>query len=346
MTTSNKKPAGWLGTPVILKSLRDERGAALIAVLCFVVLVALLTASAVTLSQVGSYTSRTFADRSISAYISEGAAARVQWLVIADKKKFTSRILGETEYAAEVQERFMADGVQHKIDYYGIEIDVMINDMASGYDISDDNPSRQLESFKNMFYDNDEMQKDFNVFIDCLKDYTDADDFPQLNGKERTDYERLGLYPLPRNGKMQFREEIMLIPDFDKFFQPDMFGRLTSFKIISPPTMPRIGQGNSFFSASKDVIMSKCSFSSVQADKVMEARNQWINERIPLNQTLDLGILGTLKGAFSFNESGFFTIIVNASPGQGRAKRVLAVSMQIPTNITLPGIRYYEWILY
>jgi len=336
----------WVRKPKVFKCLGDESGAALIAVLCFVVLVALLTASAITLSQIGNYTSRTFTDRSVSAYISEGAAARVQWLIIADKKKYTSRMLGEAEYGADFQERFMADGILHKIDYYGMPIDVMIYDMASGYDISDDNPAKQLESFKNTFYDNPDMQKDFSIFIDCLKDYVDADDFSQINGKERTDYERMGLYPLPRNGRMQFREEIMLIPDFDKFFQPDMNGRLSSFRIIPPPSMAKIAQGSTFFSASKRLIMSKCAFSSEQADKVIEARDRWTNDRIPLSQSLEPGIISALKSSFSFSESGYFTLMISASAGENRAKRILAVSMQILTDIAPQGIRYYEWILY
>jgi type II secretory pathway component PulK len=325
---------------------RDEKGAALITVLCFVVLIAMVTASAVTVSQICNYTSRTLTDRSISAYLAEGAAARVQWLIMADKKKFSSRLLGETEYARETQERFLADGTLHKIDYYGTEIDVTIYDMASGYDISDDNPAKQLETQKSTFTDDNELKDAFNTFIDCVKDYVDKDDFVQLKGMEKSAYTAKGLYPLPRNGRMQFREEIMLIPGFERFYQPDSYGRLSSFRVIPPLNMPKIGQNNDFFSASREQIMSRCGFSSEQADKVIEARNRWKSDRIPLSQTLDLGLLSTLKGRFSFKESGFFTILVEASPGKNRARRILAASMQIGNQITPPGTRYYEWVSY
>ncbi len=324
----------------------DEKGAALITVLCFVVLVAMVTASAVTISQISNYTSRTFTDRSVSAYLAEGAAARVQWLLMADKRKFTSRVLGETEYDREEQERFLADGTLHKVDYYGTEIDVTIFDMSSVYDISDDNPGKQLELQKAAFSDNTELQEAFSAFIDCVKDYVDKDDFLQIKGMEKSAYTAKGLYPLPRNGKMQFREEIMLIPGFGKFYQPDSYGRISSFRVIPPPNMPKIAQGNDFFSASREQIMNRCAFSSEQADKVIQARDRWKNERSPLNQSLDLGLLATLKSRFSFKESGFFTILVEASPGKNRAKRILAASIQIGNQIAAPGIRYYEWVSY
>ncbi len=328
------------------KSGGDEKGAALIAVLCFIVLVALITASAVTISQIGNYTSRTFTDRSLSAYLAEGAAARIQWMILADKRKYTNRILGETDYSAELEERYLADGVVHKMDYYGNLVEVTIYDMATGYDISDENPAKGLESYKSTLYDDPDKRDFFAGFMDCLKDYVDADDFPQLKGMEKDDYSKKGLYPLPRNAKLQFREEIMLVPGFEKFFSPDASGRLSSFRIIPPQNLPKIGQNSSFFSASREYLMSKGSLSSDQADKVIAARELWKNERVPLSQNLDPKTLAMLKGGFSFSESGAFTIVVNASPGLNRVRRTLAVSMQIPANISLPGIRYYEYILY
>ncbi len=329
-------------------AVRDEKGAALITVLCFVVLVAMITASAVTVSQISNYTSRTFTDRSVSAYLAEGVAARIQWLIIADKKKFSSRTLGDTEYDREPQERFLADGTLHKIDYYGTEIDVTIFDMSSGYDISGNNPTRFLVRQNSTFSDDTELQEAFNVFTDCVKDYVDKDDFMQLKGMEKSGYTAKGLYPLPRNANFQFREEIMLIPGFGKFFQPDNYGRIPSFRVVPPLNMPNMAQNNNFFSASRELIMTRCAFTSEQADKVIEARDRWKNDRIPLSQSLEheLGLLPTLKSRFSFSESGFFTILVEASPGRNRAKRILAASMQIGNQVASPGTRYYEWVSY
>jgi hypothetical protein len=330
----------------ILYGFKDEKGAALITVLCLIVLVAMVTASAVTISQISNYTSRTMTDRSISAYLAEGAAARVQWLVMADKSKYTSRSLGDTDYEAAEQERFLADGTLHKIDYYGTEISVTIYDMSSGYDISGDNPTRQLELQKASFTDNTELQDEFSTFIDCVKDYVDSGDFLQLKGMERSGYTAKGLYPLPRNARMQFREEIILIPGVENFYKPDSYGRISSFRLIPQTNMPRIGQGNDFFSASRELIMNKCSFTAEQTDEVIAARDIWVKDKTPLNETLDLGLMAVLKSRFSFRESGFFTIIVEASPGPNLAKRILAVSMQIGSRISSPGTRYYESVLY
>ncbi|HBC87453.1 MAG TPA: hypothetical protein DCZ94_10900 [Lentisphaeria bacterium] len=336
---------GKLNPAKIKHVLQGEDGVALIAVLGMLVIISILTMSAVTVSQICRYSAVTFNDRSRAAYVAEGAASRVQWLVMSDRRRFTNRVLGEADYTDETQERFMADGILHKMDYYGVETDVMIFDMASGFDISDDTPARQLDTYRTMFSDDEERRNAFVEFQDCLADYVDANDFAGIKGKEKADYQKLGLDPLPRNGRFQYREEIMLVPGFEQFFSVDSYGRLSSFRIIPPLNMPRIRQNNSFFSASREIIMNKCSFSSGQVDKVIEARDKWINKGIPLNENLDPGIVSSLKNSFSFSESGFYTIIVEASAGPGRSKRAFATSVQIQDRIN-QGIRYYEQILY
>ena len=74
-----------------------ESGIALIAVLCTVLVVSLLVASAVAISQYAAFETATFSGISRSFYIAEGAATRIRWLLMADRKKYPNRKLEQTE---------------------------------------------------------------------------------------------------------------------------------------------------------------------------------------------------------------------------------------------------------
>lgn len=328
--------------------LRREEGVALVAVLGFLVIISILALSAVTTSQISNFTSVTFYDRSKASYAAEGAVSRMSWIIMADKSKYTNRGLGETDYGDEEHPHFLADGFVHRINYYGTEVNVTVLDMASGFDISDDMPSRKLfEAYRSMYKDEPAMMDEFNAFLGCLDDYVDANETLRLKGMERMQYDEMGLYPLPRNGRLQFREEVMWIPGFGKFFGADDQGRLSSFRIIPPQNMPRIQfQGDNFFSASRESVMSKCSFSSGQTDKVMAAREKWFISGTSMKDDLDPTVWATLKSHFSFNESGFYTITAEASAGPGRAKRIYSASARILTQMIPPGLQYYEVSLY
>ena len=106
----------------------DRRGAALIAVLSMLLVISLLVASSVTLSQITSYISAETTNRITSAYSAEGASARALWLLMSDKKRNPERALGETDNANEAptedanEERYLADGTKHMMTFNDTEV--------------------------------------------------------------------------------------------------------------------------------------------------------------------------------------------------------------------------------
>ena len=325
----------------------DNKGAALIVVLCFLVLVGLITSSAVVISQINAKSLKINADRTYAAYIAEGAAARLQWLIMSDQAKFSDRNFNNfrTEQDDE-QERYLADGKTRKIKYYDTNTHAKIFDMSSGIDISGSNPSRKLDSLKQIYENDDEKKEEFEAFLDCLTDYTDRNDFIQLKGMEEDDYENLNIPNLPRNGKLEYREEILFIPNAKLFFKPDKYGRLSVFNIIPPQRLPKYNSKSNFFSADKYIIMDKCKISSEEAEEIIENRTNWLNSDKAFSEFFEPDTIGKLKRYFSFKESGFYTLIVKSAYDKASASRMLIVSLKISKKMDANGNQYYQYILY
>ncbi len=331
----------------IKEAAADNKGAALIVVLCFLVLVGLITSSAVVISQINAKSLKVNADRTYAAYIAEGAAARLQWLIMSDQTKFSDRNFHNfrTDQDDE-QVRYLADGKTKNIKYYNTNTHVKVFDMASGIDISGSNPSRKLKSMAQM-YDNDDEEKDeFEIFLDCLKDYTDRNDFIQLKGMEEDDYENLNIPNLPRNSKLEYREEILFIPNAKLFFKPDKFGRMSVFNVIPPKGLPKFNSKINFFSADKYIIMDKCKVDSEEAEEIIENRNNWLNSDKAFSDFFEPDTIGMLKRYFSFKESGFYTLIVKSSYDKVSPSRMLIVSLKISKAINTNGNQYYQYVLY
>jgi len=116
-----------------------EQGSALVVVLGVLVLISVLTASLVVVSQSSSRSSRTAYNYSLSAYVAEGATARVQWLLMKELAQKSNRMLGVQQITEDEDPdaiRFMADGMEQDIDYYGSKVTVALYDMYAGIDIS------------------------------------------------------------------------------------------------------------------------------------------------------------------------------------------------------------------
>ncbi len=330
----------------------SPRGSALIAVLCFVMLVTLLAASSVTLSQIVNHISRETSNRGLSSYYAEGAGARAMWLLMYDKRKYPERSMGLTGAAdtgageGEEEERFLADGTTHSFESAGIKVEVRVYDMTSGADISGKIPSANLKRSKDEFEDGEQSFDDYLAFLDCLDDYVDPDSFVKLHGAEKDEYLSLGLPPLPRNSQFQFREEIMWIPGANSFFKPDEFGMMKEIQIIPPKGMPKVLGKKNFFSVTKNEIMSELGMSAVEADKVIEARKIWEKEKKPLEELLDPEVLAKLKNKYSFKESGYYTFIVRIVPGAGNSERIFTFSLKLDSRITAKELNYFDWKMF
>ena len=325
----------------------DEKGAALIVVLSFLVLTALITSSVVVISQISSKSIKVNTDRAYAAYLAEGAAARLQWLIMADKRKFSNRNFRNfNTNSEEEQVRYLADGKPRNINYYDSVVSAEIYDMSSGFNISGNTPSKNLKPLQNSYLNDPEKKIEFKNFLDCLTDYVDRNDFVQLNGMEKRDYYNLGIPHLPRNNRMEYREEILFVPGAQQFFQPDKYGRLSVFNIIPPTGLPKYNSKNNFFSADKTTIMAKCHISEEEADEIIENRTKWLNSSDAFSDYFEPDTIGLLKRTFSFKDSGYYTLILNASPGKGMAVRTLIVSLKLSNTMKNPGNQYYQYVIY
>jgi len=328
-----------------------EQGSALVVVLGVLVLISVLTASLVVVSQSSSRSSRTAYNYSLSAYVAEGATARVQWLLMKELAQKSNRMLGVQQITEDEDPdaiRFMADGMEQDIDYYGSKVTVALYDMYAGIDISGSarTMTKNFEHIKRSFVDEPDSLENFKKFEDRLLDYIDSDSLIRLNGAEKVDYESSGRSPLPRNARMQYRQEMAYIPGVADYFKVDELGRFSDFRIITTSSaLSKKGKPN-FFATDIHTIVDMCQMSETEEVMVISAREKWVNERISLTETIDPLLFNRLKSKLSFNESGYYTFIVKGQKGEGGVTRTLATSLKVGKTMPSQGNKFYEWLLY
>jgi len=283
-----------------------------------ILVVSILVASAVAMSQYAAFESSTFNGFTRSFYIAEGAASRVRWLLLTDRRKNPKRSLESSESELDDSERYLADNVIHNLDYYGCKISFQIEDTMAGIDISSSSPDTNL---RNLFKQDVTEQNDpeFIEFCSKLHDYADRNDLLSVNGMESKAYQEQELYNLPRNNKLQFAQEIMYVPGFDEYFAPDKYGRISIFRVITPEKLGKARGRPSLFSSPLELIKHKCKLSDEETEQVAEALKKWQTENIPLTDSLEPGLKTRLLVYFSTVESGYYTLVINTaskfSPG-------------------------------
>jgi hypothetical protein len=142
---------------------------------------------------------------------------------------------------------------------------------------------------------------------------------------------------------MEYREEMLWIPGADEFFQPEN-GLMKVFRIIAPASLSQIRGRENFFSADKTSLEQNGRLSSEEYQDVLEAKRLWEKEQVPLTDTLNPELLSKVKSSYSMRESGFYTIVVEASPGEGLPGKTLTCTLQISNNlVTGEALKMYEW---
>ena len=331
-----------------MTSTGSSRGSALVVVLSVLMIAAVLTLSAVTVAKLIFSVAYVAAGRSEAAYAAEGAAARYQWLLMADIKNHSNRELaaaddglGKDALGANV-ERIMADMRPHQMDYYGLKVKVQLDNMIKQVDVSGDAASAIRGAWASQFEEL-EQSEDFLEFVDCVKDYTDKDEVRGLKGAESPDYD---LPNLPRNDKLQYREELLMVKNAAKFIRPDEEGRLSQFTVIPQPGMPAINKSAnnkaSFFSATR-ADLADAGFDAGEIEQLIAARQAYFDSGASLADALDPGLLGRLKGKFSFKESEYYTFKIVAGD---KVKRTLYLSLKTSWRMGSAGNEYLEWCLY
>lgn len=314
---------------------RGERGIALIAVLVLVLCIGVLAASAVTLSQFSAAEVDTFCSLQRSAYRLESALNRIVLLLARDRQQYADRSPENADYRQ--TERFMADGVIHRLEVDAETVQFRITDAASGVDISGTAPSRQL---RNREWNNAEDRERWLRLLACLDDYADRDEFVRENGMERMHYRENGIPALPRNNVLQFREELRWIPGASAFFPPGPDGLLTPVRIIPPPKLRAIAGRPNLYAATPEWIIVLARLTEQEGEALKESLRLWVHERRPLAETMPPGISGKLSVAFSTRETGIYTISVQGGNTEQPTGRLSAT---LELNANPRRLEYYSF---
>ena len=327
----------------------NQSGSALVAVLCLIFTAGILTTATVAIAKTGSFDVHAHLELQRSIYIAEGAGNRIQWLLAADRYSYPGEVLGYTDYAEYDFDRYVADGVIHKLDYYGTPLQFTINDALGGMDFSGTNYRNALTMLTNAFITDTDWGEKITKLRAKLDDYTDTDDNLSEDGMEKGEYEEIYASPLPRNDGFQFREELLYIDGFREIVPLDKYGRLSRVRLIPPENSvdTRRASRPSLFTADLLTLRTYGNLTDEDAQEVLEALNEWKVNRTLLSDSLDPLLLESLSN-FSGQESGYYTGIIEPDSKHPRPFRRLVQSYEGfsiggPTNQLL---RYLEWMLF
>ena len=324
----------------------SESGIALITALCLLMLVALLTASAVALSQYSEMDSHTYSGFTRSSYVAEGAATRIYWLILNDRQKNPQRnIAPDANAPADDHERYLADGISRTLENYaGQTVGYRITDAVSGLDVAGTMPQRDLIAVLGNFeVDSAERQK-YEMTGNRMQDYVDNDDLVRLNSLETKEYLERGLPHLPRNRPLQFREELWWIPGVREICQPDESGRMSGVRLIAPQSLLPVAGRPSLYATPVEQIAERCRLTPLETEQLKEALALWTAEKKQLQDMLPAGFLQRLEMYYSNSESGFYTLLIETSEARRPGSR-LAVTFKV--EFSDKKIReFYECMLY
>lgn len=325
---------------------KSERGIALVTTLGILAVVSLLAASAVVLSQYAEKDSYTFSSLTRSSYIAEGAANRLYWLILNDRKKYPQRNIDISDDALQKdEERYLADGTPHLFeDYYGEKVKYEIRDAVGGMDVSGSMPQRDLIAFMGDLEKDSAERERLEMIGNRLQDYVDSDDLVKLHGMEQSEYLQANLINLPRNRPFQYREEMLLIPEIQQLCQPDNSGRLTSIRLIAPQGLQPIGGRPNLYSSSISQIASRCRLTDMETAELEQAFTEWNKNKTPLKKTLPSGFLKRLEMYYGTSESGFYTVLIDTSSEQQPGIR-LAVTFRSQFGNS-SQLEFYEYMFY
>ena len=325
----------------ISRKRKSESGSALIAALCLIFIAGMLTASVLILSQISTSDVSAHTELQRSAYINEGVANRVQWLLAAEQNLFTDRRLGELDYAEYDYDRYMADGITHEMDYHGTKVQFTITDARAGWDFSARNYRETLQLLGTPIDTETETLDLLDVLSARITDYYDTDDEIGIDGMEADDYEAENMSPLPRNSSNNvLREEFFYIKDFTALFPPDKFGRLSAVRLIRGP-----GGTPNFFTASPLQLKIYCNLEDEQIEEVIAARNIWFKERTLIRDQLDPLLYASLF-RLSWRESGTYTVMVGPQEKAERPSRRLVFTFERfdVTGASDNNVKFIEWM--
>lgn len=312
-----------------------EKGFALISVLALLVVSSLLVASAVTLTQYLTAEVDVFDSINRSIYAAESAVNRTIALLAQDRILYPVRVLGDDSTASDSRERFLADGRVHNFDVYGQKVCIQIFDAVQGIDVSGTSPGRHLFFSQADPGENEQLQ----ILANRLNDYVDADDFVRESSFEAQAYNNLNLFHLPRNQKIQFREELRWIPGFKEHYPVSADGYWRSFRLIAPEKLKTLSGRPNLYSTPPAVLIKRCGLSKEEAKQLENALQLWQCKGQKLSHSLPETVYAKLRSYFSNMESGIYTIQVFGEKDSFGAN--LAVTLLIDSSKA--KMEFYEY---
>lgn len=305
-------------------SVERQRGMALMLVLGVLATVLLLVAHLMTVAEIIAKESKVATLRSEMRYQAESAADTGFWMLLTDRRLFANRRLGqslETREAVSDFEPWMVDRRAHAFDDDSCHVYLQAAEQA--FIIT------KPEALKDAVAPDDQEKLDeISTFIDVLNDYTDRDDLKKLYGMESDDYAADGFPTLPRNNAMQFREELYWLPNW----QNCVIGEVS---IIPPRNINYVMGKNkpSFFSASEEYVKQVLDLSDAEWEAIERAREEWVNNGTPLEESLDAALYQTILGAFNFNEADLAAIsAVSHAPADPRIRLHYRIIREVKIN--------------
>ena len=315
-----------------------ESGAALVSALAMLATAGLLVLALVAVSRVSTVGVATYTDLMRSGYIAEGAGNRVRYLIEADRQLYGTSRAEDIKYEDYDTDRYLADSIEHEIDYYGTPVKFVITSALSGVAMTNVNA---LDVFS---YDRDTESAVTDLlgeFADQLSDYIDTDDESRTDGFEVADYEGIDMNALPRNASPQFREELLWLPAAKTLLPLDKDGRLTLIRQFGIPS------GNpSIYTVNYTMLRTMAQLEEEQAKEVLRALELWRKERTPLGDQLDELVLPQLQRSFSWDEPEYYTVTVRQAAPEGRPTSRLVYSLR-SDGVTGPSDKiatYYEYL--
>ncbi len=320
----------------------QQSGVALIAVLCLIVTGGVLVGAMTVISQMSTVNVAASVDIVRSRYVAEGCANRIVFLIEADREVYGVETSGttETDYSQYDTDRYLPDGVDHEIDYYGTPVKFRILNGAAGLPMQS-NYANSLQLFipgENPPY---KLQEKIDTLTALIDDYVDQDDNISENGQEKGGYEDQSMNNLPRNGTPEFREELLWVPGITDALPLDRLGR---WSIVQ---LPGINSNYlDFYTAPYSILRRYADLDEDKAALVLNARERWRRERLTFEDQLDEELMQTLRNNLSWVPSEYYTIVIERAADPGYPTARLACTFQV-SGIAGPEdyfIRYLEWL--
>ncbi len=341
---------------------RGESGIALISVLLLIATGSLLALMVMSISKTTSFTVMPFLQLQRSYYVLEGMAARIQFLISADRELYGNpQQLNVDNYSEYDTDRYLPDAVPHYMDYYGTPIVFTIKDAAGPVNLQGTNFQGALQQFQNFVDEENDFTDLLEVLNYLITDYIDTDDSPtDTDSWEADEYEEAGMAPLPRNGAITDRNEFAYIPGITDLFPVDQDGRLSYIRLIPPANAGVTIDGNpDIFGVTDEWLYDACDLDQSDLEDLKQAIADFHSvDRIPLSESLssDSTVMTKINNYVRWNASGVYTVIIRPAVtdeyGNELEKKVPGrrlVFTYTPTAVsgaTNGFVQFYEWMFF